>query len=100
MPEAQIILAEAAIYVALAPKSNAVVTAIGEAMQTVADTGSLPIPPYLQDAHYRGAAKLGRGLDYKYPHDYAGNYVEQQYLPDGVKGQIFYRPSGNGEESP
>ncbi|MDR0219839.1 MAG: replication-associated recombination protein A [Lachnospiraceae bacterium] len=98
MPEAQIILAEAAIYVACAPKSNACVMAISEAMQTVADTGSLPIPPYLQDSHYKGAAKLGRGLDYKYPHDYPGNYVEQQYLPDGVKERVFYKPSGNGEE--
>jgi putative ATPase len=98
LPEAQIILAEAAIYVARAPKSNACVAAIGEAMQTVADTGSLPIPPYLQDSHYKGAAQLGRGLDYKYPHDYPGNYVEQQYLPDGVKDKVFYKPSGNGEE--
>jgi putative ATPase len=98
MPEAQIILAEAAIYVARAPKSNACVSAIGAAMQTVADTGSLPIPPYLQDSHYKGAAQLGRGLDYKYPHDYPGNYVEQQYLPDGVKDKTFYQPSGNGAE--
>jgi putative ATPase len=91
MPEAQIILAEAAIYIALAPKSNAVVTAIGSAMAAVAETGNLPIPSYLQDASYKGAGKLGRGIGYKYPHDYPGNYVEQQYLPDAVKDRKFYQ---------
>jgi putative ATPase len=91
MPEAQIILAEAAIYIALAPKSNAVVTAIGEAMATVAETGNLPIPAYLQDASYKGAGKLGRGIGYKYPHDYPGNYVEQQYLPDEIKERKFFQ---------
>jgi putative ATPase len=91
MPEAQIILAEAAIYIALAPKSNAVVTAIGSAMATVAETGNLPVPAYLQDASYRGANNLGRGIGYKYPHDYPGNYVEQQYLPDEVKDMKFFQ---------
>ena len=69
MPEAQIILSEAAMYVACAPKSNACVSAIGEAMQTVAQTGNLPIPVHLQDAHYKGAAKLGRGTGYLYAHE-------------------------------
>lgn len=98
MPEAQIILAHAASYVACAPKSNAAVCAIGEAMQTVEATGNLAIPPHLQDAHYKGAAKLGHGLDYKYAHDYPNNYVEQQYLPYELSGKEFYRPSGNGYE--
>lgn len=98
MPEAQIILAHAASYVACAPKSNAAVCAIGDAMDTVAKTGNLPIPPHLQDAHYKGAAKLGHGLDYKYAHDYPNNYVEQQYLPYELSGKEFYKPSGNGYE--
>jgi len=98
MPEAQIILAHAASYVACAPKSNAAVNAIGEAMQTVEKTGNLPIPTHLQDAHYKGAAKLGHGRDYKYAHDYPNHYVEQQYLPYELSGKEFYRPSGNGYE--
>lgn len=98
MPEAQIILAHAASYVACAPKSNAAVTAIGRAMQEVEATGSLPVPPHLQDAHYKGAAKLGHGLDYKYAHDYPNHYVKQQYLPYELTGREFYSPSGNGYE--
>ncbi len=98
MPEAQIILAEAAMYVACAPKSNACVCAIGDAMKTVEETGNLPIPSHLQDAHYKGAAKLGHGTGYLYAHDYPNNYVEQQYLPYELSGKEFYRSSGNGYE--
>ncbi|MCL2254636.1 MAG: replication-associated recombination protein A [Lachnospiraceae bacterium] len=98
MPEAQIILAEAAAYIACAPKSNACVAAIGAAMHAVAETGNLSIPSHLQDAHYKGSAKLGRGTGYKYAHDYPHNYVEQQYLPDGLVGRKFYNPSDNGHE--
>lgn len=98
MPEAQIILAQAAAYVACAPKSNASCNAIFQAMQTVEQTGNLPIPAHLQDAHYKGAAKLGHGTGYKYSHDYPNNYVEQQYLPYELNGQEFYSPSGNGYE--
>ena len=98
MPEAQIILSQAAMYVACAPKSNACVCAIGDAMQTVEQTGNLPIPVHLQDAHYKGAAKLGHGTGYKYAHDYPNNYVEQQYLPYELSGKEFYHPSGNGYE--
>ena len=98
MPESQIILAQAVSYVACAPKSNAAVCAISAAMKTVEATGNLPIPAHLQDAHYKGAAKLGHGLDYKYAHDYPNNYVEQQYLPYELSGKEFYRPSGNGYE--
>ena len=98
MPEAQIILAQAAAYVACAPKSNSAVKAIGEAMRAVRDEPAGPIPPYLQDAHYKGAKNLGRGLDYRYPHDYPNHYVEQQYLPDNMKGRRFYELSDNGYE--
>ena len=98
MPEAQIILSEAAMYVASAPKSNACVCAIGEAMQTVEETGNLPIPTHLQDAHYKGAAKLGHGTGYLYAHDYPNHYVRQQYLPYELSGKEFYHPSGNGYE--
>ena len=98
MPEAQIILAQAVSYVACAPKSNAAVVAIGEASKAVEDMGNLPVPAHLQDSHYKGAAKLGRGIGYQYAHDYPNHYVKQQYLPDGMEGQVFYRPSDNGYE--
>ena len=98
MQEAQIILSQAAMYVACAPKSNACVKAIEEAMRTVEETGNLPIPTHLQDAHYKGAAKLGHGTGYKYAHDYPNNYVNQQYLPYELNGREFYHPSGNGYE--
>ena len=98
MPEAQIILAQAAAYVACAPKSNSAVKAIGEAMRAVRDEPAGPIPPYLRDAHYKGAKNLGHGLDYRYPHDFPNHYVEQQYLPDNMKGRRFYELSDNGYE--
>ena len=98
MPEAQIILSQAAMYVACAPKSNACVKAIGEAMKEVEETGNLPIPTHLQDAHYKGADKFGHGTGYKYAHDYPNHYVEQQYLPYELDGKEFYHPSGNGYE--
>lgn len=98
MPEAQIILSEAVIYVACAPKSNACVNAIFEATRTVEDTGNLPVPTHLQDAHYKGAAKLGHGAGYQYAHDYPNHYVTQQYLPYELSGREFYRPDGNGYE--
>ncbi len=99
MPEARIILAQAVSYVACAPKSNAAVNAISEASRAVEVTGNLPIPPHLQDAHYRGAEKLGHGLNYKYAHDYPGHYVKQQYLPYELTGKEFYRPDGSGYEA-
>ncbi len=98
MPEAQIILAHAATYVACAPKSNAACNSIFAAMQEVERTGNLPIPTHLQDAHYKGAAKLGHGTGYKYAHDYPNHYVEQQYLPYELNGKEFYSPTGNGYE--
>ena len=98
MPEAQLILAEAAIYVACAPKSNACINAISEAMQVVETMGDLKVPTHLQDAHYKGAAKLGHGTGYLYAHNYDKHYVEQQYLPYELSGREFYRPDGNGYE--
>ena len=98
MPEAQIILSHAVTYVACAPKSNAACNAIFEAMNVVKQTGNLKVPTHLQDAHYKGAAKLGHGVGYMYAHDYEKHYVEQQYLPYELTGKEFYRPSGNGYE--
>ncbi len=98
MPEAQIILSQAAAYVACAPKSNSSCNAIYNAMQEVAASGNLPIPTHLQDAHYKGAAKLGHGTGYQYAHDYPNHYVKQQYLPYELSGREFYSPSGNGYE--
>ena len=97
MPEAQIILSQAAIYVATAPKSNSAVNAIFEAMDNVKKMKTT-VPSYLQDAHYGGAANMGRGIGYKYAHDYPNHYVEQQYLPDEIKDEKFYHPSDNGHE--
>ena len=90
MPEGQIILAEAAVYVATAPKSNASSNGILLAMEEVQKSGSLPIPLYLKDAHYSGAEKLDRGIGYQYAHDYENHYVRQQYLPDRIKDMPFY----------
>lgn len=99
MPEAQIILAQAATYVACAPKSNAACNAIFAAGEEITRSGNLPVPPHLQDAHYKGAAKLGHGTGYKYAHDYKNHYVEQQYLPYELMGKTFYEPSWNGYEA-
>lgn len=90
MPECGQILAQAAVYVACAPKSNAVSSGIAKAQAEVQSSGNLPIPPYLKDAHYKSASKLGRGVGYIYPHDYPFHYVEQQYLPDQIKNKTFY----------
>ncbi len=98
MPEARITLSQAASYIACAPKSNAAIIAIDDALSTVRETGNLPIPPHLQDAHYKSAGKLGHGIGYKYAHDYPDHYVEQQYLPYELNGKEFYSPTGNGYE--
>lgn len=97
MPEAQIILSQAVLYVATAPKSNSAVNAISAAMENVRRYRTT-VPAHLQDAHYGGAGKLGRGLDYKYAHNYPNHYVEQQYLPDEIKDARFYEPGDNGHE--
>ena len=98
MPEGRIILAQAAAYLASAPKSNSAYLGIDKAMQVVRETGNLPIPPYLQDSSYKGAAKLGRGVGYKYAHNYPNHWVEQQYLPDAIKDMRFYEPNDIGHE--
>ena len=97
MPESQIILSQAASYVACAPKSNSACNAIFAAMDSVKRTKTT-VPVHLQDAHYRGHENLGHGIGYKYAHDYPNHYVEQQYLPDEIKDEKFYIPSENGYE--
>jgi putative ATPase len=98
MPEARIVLAQAAAYVACAPKSNSAIIAIDAAMNVVEHEKTATIPAYLMDAHYKGAAKLGHGLDYKYAHNYKNHYVKQQYLPDELKDRTFYHLSDMGYE--
>ena len=98
MPEAQIILAQAVLYIATAPKSNSACNAIFKAMKVVGETKTAKIPSYLQDAHYQAAPQLGRGIGYKYAHAYPNHYVEQQYLPDELVGMRFYEASENGYE--
>ena len=97
MPESQIILSQAASYVACAPKSNAACNAIFAAMDSVRSVKTT-VPVHLQDAHYKGSANLGHGIGYKYAHDYPNHYVEQQYLPDEIRDAKFYVPSDNGYE--
>lgn len=98
LPESNLILAQAALYVACAPKSNAVCTGINAAQKLVKETGLLEIPKHLQDCHYSGAEKLGRGDGYKYPHDYPNHYVKQQYLPDEIQHVALYNPNKIGAE--
>ena len=98
MPEARIILGQAATYIATAPKSNASYLAIDEALRTVKEVDRVTIPSHLQDAHYKSAEKLGHGTGYKYAHDYKNHYVKQQYLPYELNGKEFYSPTGMGYE--
>lgn len=97
-PESQLFLSQAAEYVATAPKSNAATSSIENAKQEVEKSGNLPIPPYLQDAHYSHAKDLGHGIGYQYAHNYEDHYSGQQYLPDELKDRSFYQPSENGYE--
>lgn len=97
MPEAQITLSQAVTYVASAPKSNAACMAVFNASESVKSVRTT-VPPHLQDSHYKGAAKLGHGVGYKYAHDYPNHYVEQQYLPTEILGSRFYEPTENGYE--
>ena len=98
MPEAQIILSESVIYVASSPKSNSACNAIFAANEVVRSTVTAKVPAHLQDAHYKGSAKLGHGIGYKYAHDYPNHYVKQQYLPDGLEDSRFYEPGDLGYE--
>ena len=98
MPEARIVLSQAAVYVACAPKSNASYMAVDKALDIIKNEQSRPVPAHLQDAHYKSAAKLGHGVGYLYAHDYPNHYVKQQYLPDGLENTRFYAPTDNGYE--
>ncbi len=99
MPEAAIILAHATIHAALAPKSNAVVVGLGEAIADVRSGGIGRVPPHLRDGHYPGASALGHGSGYVYPHDVPGGVAAQQYLPDELMDRVYYQPSRHGAEA-
>ncbi|MGE5598798.1 MAG: replication-associated recombination protein A, partial [Bacteroidota bacterium] len=100
LPEAQIPMAQAAIYIACAPKSNAAAIAIDEAMTDAREVQARDVPAHLKNPPSEKAARiLGHGLDYKYPHDFPGAYVPQQYLPDNLAGKRYYRPKGQGYEA-
>jgi putative ATPase len=99
MPEAAIILAHATVHASLAPKSNAVVVGIGEAVADVRAGGIGRVPAHLRDGHYPGAAQLGHGKGYAYPHDLPGGVAAQQYLPDELVDRTYYRPSRHGAEA-
>ncbi|WP_077367803.1 replication-associated recombination protein A [Anaerosalibacter sp. Marseille-P3206] len=98
MPEGRIPLAQAAVYVACAPKSNASYVGINSALEDIRNNEIGDIPKYLKDASYKGAKKFGHGIGYKYPHDYPNSYVKQQYLPDEYIGKKYYNPTSNGYE--
>lgn len=97
-PEGRIILSECAIYLANSPKSNTAYAAIGAALETVERTGNLPVPLHLRNAPTKLMADLGYHKGYKYAHDYEGNFVEQQYLPDGLENYKFWNPGNNPSE--
>jgi len=98
MPEGRIPLAQSAVYVACAPKSNASYVGINSALEDIRNNEIGDIPKYLKDASYKGAKNFGHGIGYKYPHDYPNNYVKQKYLPDQYIGRKYYNPTSNGYE--
>jgi putative ATPase len=98
LPEGRLNLAEATIYLALAPKSNAVIRAIDAAAADVRAGGAGPVPPHLRDSHYPGARRLQHGKGYRYPHDFPDALVQQQYAPDGISGKNYYEPTDRGAE--
>ncbi|WP_186430249.1 replication-associated recombination protein A [Clostridium sp. BSD9I1] len=97
-PEARIPLAEAVLLLATSPKSNSAVMAIDKALSDIKSRDVGDIPQHLKDAHYSGAEALGRGKEYKYPHDYKNHYVKQQYLPNNIKESVYYTPGTNKME--
>lgn len=99
MPEARILLAEACVYIATSPKSNSSYMAVNDALEFINSHDTGDIPMHLRNAPIKGMSELGYGKGYKYPHNYPGNIVEQQYLPDKIKDKIFYKPTFNGSES-
>ncbi|MBR5913136.1 MAG: replication-associated recombination protein A [Selenomonadaceae bacterium] len=98
MPEARIILSQVAIYVSCAPKSNSAYVALENAMSDVKNLKNIEVPLHLRDSHYKGAKFFGSGKNYKYPHDYEGNFVKQNYLPKNLSGKKYYNPTENGYE--
>ena len=98
MPEARIPLAQAAIYLATAPKSNASYLAIDRALEDIRSKDTGKVPSYLRDASYVGAQKMDHGIGYKYPHDFDRAYINQQYLPDELIGKKYYKPTDYGYE--
>ncbi|MDB5085467.1 MAG: family ATPase, partial [Bacilli bacterium] len=99
MPEGKLAIAQAALYVATAPKSNAVVVGINNALSDIAQGVDVTVPVHLRDAHYKGAAKLGHGQGYLYPHNFPGNWVQQNYLPEVSHDKTYYQPTRNGYEA-
>lgn len=99
MPEGRIVLAQAVAYIACAPKSNAAYLAIDAALRDVKNIGIKEIPPYLKDAHYKGAERLGSGIGYKYPHDFNNHYVKQEYLPKELTDRKYYELTNQGYET-
>jgi len=99
MPEAQIPLAQATVYLSTAPKSNASYVALNRALEDVQKRTPASVPIHLRDASYRGASALGHGIGYRHPHDAPGHFVAQEYLPEGVQGQVYYEPSDQGREA-
>lgn len=97
-PEAKIPLAQATILLATSPKSNSAYLAISNALDELDNEFIMDIPNHIKDAHYKGAKDLGRGLEYKYPHDFKNNYIKQQYLPDNIKNSEYYKPQNNKTE--
>ena len=98
MPEARITLAQAVTYIASAPKSNAAYLGIDAALKDVRTKDCGTVPKHLRDSHYKGAAALGHGQSYCYPHDYLGHFKEQAYLPDKIRAAHYYRPTDIGRE--
>jgi putative ATPase len=99
LPEARINLAQATVHLATAPKSNASYAALNAALEDVQNLPAGEVPMHLRDAHYSGAASLGHGKGYQYPHSHPGGWVAQQYLPAELSGQHYYRPTGRGYEA-
>ncbi|MCH8318455.1 MAG: replication-associated recombination protein A, partial [Bacteroidetes bacterium] len=99
LPEAELILSQTAAYLASSPKSNASYKAIKKAKGVVKESGDLPVPLHLRNAPTKLMKNIGYGMDYKYAHDFENNFVEQQYLPDEIKGTLIYNPGKNSREN-
>ncbi len=97
-PEGELALAQAAVYLATAPKSNSIYAAYGKVQQVVKNSGSLPVPFHIRNAPTRLMKDIGYGKDYKYAHNYQNGFVAQEYLPEKLKGRLFYEPTGRGYE--